>query len=77
VQGFTKKGKQFYNFDTNLAERISTLHVSDNSIWLTGEYTFTQLTNHVEAQFYIAPDRINDSDVRPGCLLEEPRIYVQ
>ncbi|DBB10076.1 hypothetical protein WJX82_004052 [Trebouxia sp. C0006] len=63
VQGFTKKGKQFYNFDTNLAERISTLHVSDNSIWLTGEYTFTQLTNHVEAQFYIAPDRINDSDL--------------
>ena len=64
VQGFTKKGKQFYYFDTNLAERISTLHVSDNSIWLTGDFTFTQLIDHAEAQFYIAPDRINDSDVR-------------
>lgn len=63
VQGFTKKGKQFYNLDTNLAERISTLHVSDNSIWLTGDFTFTQLVDHAEAQFYIAPDRINDSDV--------------
>lgn len=61
--GFTKKGKQFYSFDTHLAEKISSLHVIDNSIWLTGEYTFTQLVDHAEAQFYIAPDRINDSDV--------------
>lgn len=61
--GFTKKGKQFYSFDTNLAESISSFHVIDNSIWLTGEYTFTQLVDHAEAQFYIAPDRINDSDV--------------
>lgn len=61
--GFTKKGKQFYSFDTNLAETISSFHVIDNSIWLSGEYTFTQLVDHAEAQFYIAPDRINDSDV--------------
>lgn len=61
--GFSKKGKQFYSFDTNLAETISSFHVIDNSIWLTGEYTFTQLVDHAEAQFYIAPDRINDSDV--------------
>lgn len=68
--GFTKKGKQFYSFDTNLAEKISSFHVVDNSIWLTGEYTFTQLVDHAEAQFYIAPDRINDSDVSlaaPHC----------
>ena len=61
--GYTKKGKQFYSFSLNLAEKISSLHVIDNSIWLTGEYTFTQLVDHAEAQFYIAPDRINDSDV--------------
>ena len=61
--GFTKKGKQFYSFDTNLAETISSFHVIDYSIWLTGEYTFTQLVDHAEAQFYIPPDRINDSDV--------------
>ena len=61
--GFTKKGKQFYSFDTNLAETISSFHVIDNSIWLTGEYTFTQLVDHAEAQFYISPDVINDSDV--------------
>ena len=68
MQGFTKKGKQFYNFDTNLGERISTLHVSDNSIWITGEYTFTQLVDHKEAQFYISPDQINDSDVSQAVL---------
>lgn len=63
MHGFNKKGKQFYSFDTNLAEGITSLHVRDNSIWLTGDYTFTQLVDHVEAQFYIAPDHITDSDV--------------
>lgn len=67
--GFTKKGKQFYSFDTNLAEAISSFHVINDSIWLTGEYTFTQLVDHAEAQFYISPDRINDSDVSSAAAL--------
>ena len=72
--GFTKKGKQFYSFDTNLAETISSFHVIDNSIWLTGDYTFTQLVDHAEAQFYIAPDRINDSDVRSAAVLRKSKL---
>ena len=68
VRGFTKTGKEFYRFDTNLTEGINTLHVADNSIWLTSQYAFRQLRDHQEVQLYMAPDRINCADVSCGPL---------
>ena len=40
VKGFTKKGKMFLQFETNLAERIRSMHICGSHLLVCGNYVF-------------------------------------
>ena len=40
VKGFTKKGKLFLQFETNLAEAIETMYISGSNLMVCGNYVY-------------------------------------
>jgi Bardet-Biedl syndrome 7 protein len=60
VRGFTKKGKQFFGFDTNLTESIQTMHISGSDLFLCGTYIYNHYQDCKDIDYYLSPDRIND-----------------
>ncbi|ESO03712.1 hypothetical protein HELRODRAFT_80019, partial [Helobdella robusta] len=60
VMGFTKKGKQFMNLDSDMSEPVKSMHVEAADLLLAGEYTLRHFNNCVEVHFYLCPDKIND-----------------
>eukprot|EP00210_Caulerpa_lentillifera_P004879 g4656.t1 len=62
VKGLTKKGREFFRFDTNLTESISGIVVLDTQLCILGEYTVLTFLNNKENGVYLSPDRINDAD---------------
>lgn len=63
VRGLNKKGREFFSFQTNLTEDISHLGVQETEVWVFGEYVHNSFEDSKEKNFYIAPDRINDSEL--------------
>lgn len=60
VKGVSRKGKEFFTFDTNLTETIQGLFVENTYIWTSGEYSYNVFENAQELYSYICPDKIND-----------------
>lgn len=63
VQGFTKKGKEFFKFQSNLAEPISKIHTFDAKLWTATEFVLNQYENGTDKHSYMSPDRIHDSQL--------------
>ena len=40
IKGFTKKGKMFLQFETNLAESIQSMHISGSNLMVCGNYVY-------------------------------------
>ncbi|KAF2360801.1 Quinoprotein alcohol dehydrogenase-like superfamily [Trinorchestia longiramus] len=60
VRGYTKKGKQFLGFDTNLAEEIQSMHVSGSDLLVCGNYVYSHFKDCQDANDYLCPDKIAD-----------------
>uniref|UniRef100_A0A7S1C5K1 Bardet-Biedl syndrome 7 protein homolog n=1 Tax=Bicosoecida sp. CB-2014 TaxID=1486930 RepID=A0A7S1C5K1_9STRA len=60
IRGITKKGKEFFKFNTSLSETITAMVVEDSKIWTGAEYVFNVFDNGRDVEFFMAPDRIND-----------------
>ena len=61
VHGITRKGKSFFQFNSNMTEPIKSLQVLKNEIWTSGEYVFSvHKDTGEEVSFYPCQDRIND-----------------
>ncbi|KAJ4462859.1 putative Bardet-Biedl syndrome 7 protein [Paratrimastix pyriformis] len=54
IHGFSKKGKNFYSFDTNLTEPITSFCIQRDHLWIGGEYVYNHFVNQNEANFYMA-----------------------
>ncbi|KAG2526563.1 hypothetical protein JM18_004329 [Phytophthora kernoviae] len=65
VHGFSKKGKEFFKFQSNLAEPLRKIHVYDNQLWTATDFTFNQYENGADKHSFVSPDRINDVLVVP------------
>jgi len=65
VRGVTRKGKEFFRFNTDGAEVLQGLHVEDTKIWTTGEYMFNYYIDTKDAGYFMSRDRINDMLVQP------------
>ncbi|XP_033106003.1 Bardet-Biedl syndrome 7 protein homolog isoform X2 [Anneissia japonica] len=65
VKGFTKKGKQFLGFDTNLTESIKTMWVSGSHLFLGGSYIFNHYVDCKDENYFLSSDRINDVTCLP------------
>jgi len=68
VKGFTKKGKQFLSFDTNLTESIQSMYVEGADLYLCGSSIYNHYNNCNDKHYYLAPDKINDIQVLPQAV---------
>ncbi|XP_022086868.1 Bardet-Biedl syndrome 7 protein homolog [Acanthaster planci] len=71
VKGFTKKGKQFLGFDTNLTESIKTMWVCGSHLFLGGNYIFNHYVDCKDENYYLCSDRINDIVCLPLSRVKE------
>ena len=60
VRAYTKKGKEFLRFNTNLTEPIRSMWVGEEDIHTGGEFMYNQFVNCKDTYFFISNDRIND-----------------
>lgn len=65
VRGISRKGKEFFNFNTQVTESITKVDVFDKSIWSSAEYVHNHYIEGKDKAFYLCPDRINDAEVLP------------
>ncbi|DBA03716.1 TPA: hypothetical protein N0F65_004133 [Lagenidium giganteum] len=65
IVGFTKKGKEFFKFQSNLAESINKLHAFENKLWTATDFVYNQYEGSTDKNFYMSPDKINDMLVFP------------
>jgi Bardet-Biedl syndrome 7 protein len=65
IRGVTRKGKEFFRFNTDGAEVLRGLHVEDTKIWTSGEYIFNYYIDTKDAGHFVSRDRINDLLVVP------------
>ncbi|KAH9598818.1 hypothetical protein LSM04_001933 [Trypanosoma melophagium] len=59
LDAYSRKGKLFFSFDTNVTEVIHTVFVSTPFIITCGSFMVTGFREAKELGFYMAPDRIN------------------
>ncbi|CAI9732051.1 Bardet-Biedl syndrome 7 protein homolog isoform X1 [Octopus vulgaris] len=60
VWGFSKKGKQFLLFNTNLSENIESMYVDGADLFVCGSYIFTHYQECNDINNILCGDRIND-----------------
>ncbi|XP_067943832.1 Bardet-Biedl syndrome 7 protein homolog isoform X2 [Watersipora subatra] len=60
VKGYTKKGKQFLTFATNLSEDVQSMHVEAADLLVTGKYIFNHYRDLQDINYYYSTDEIND-----------------
>ena len=60
VKGFTKKGKLFLQFETNLAESIQTMYISGSNLMVCGNYVYNHYNDCKDSNYLLAGDKIND-----------------
>ncbi|XP_072112203.1 Bardet-Biedl syndrome 7 protein isoform X1 [Mobula birostris] len=60
VRGFTKKGKQFLSFESNLMESIQALYVSGADLFLCASYIYNHYCDCKDQDYYLSSDKIND-----------------
>ena len=67
IGAFTKKGKQFLQFNTNLTEPIKSMWVGEEDIHTGGEYMYNTFINCKDTYFFMSNDRINDLVCQVGA----------
>nr|KAF6400434.1 Bardet-Biedl syndrome 7 [Rousettus aegyptiacus] len=60
IRGFTKRGKQFLSFETNLTESIKAMYVSGSDLFLSASYIYNHYCDCKDQHYYLSGDRIND-----------------
>ncbi|XP_014782164.1 Bardet-Biedl syndrome 7 protein homolog isoform X1 [Octopus bimaculoides] len=60
VWGFSKKGKQFLLFNTNLSENIESMYVDGADLFVCGSYIFTHYQECNDINNILCGDHIND-----------------
>lgn len=60
VRGFSKKGKQFLDFNTNITESIKNLYVEGSDLFLSGDYIYHHYRDCKDISYYLCDDKIND-----------------
>ncbi|KAE9550142.1 hypothetical protein FO519_006654 [Halicephalobus sp. NKZ332] len=60
IKGYSKKGKQFLSFETNLTDPIGTMYIYGVDMFLCGRVVCYHFHDCVERSCYICPERINN-----------------
>ncbi|CAE1234860.1 BBS7 [Acanthosepion pharaonis] len=60
VRGFSKKGKQFLAFNTNISETIQSMYVEGADLFVCGNYIFNHYKECKDIHNMLCTDKIND-----------------
>jgi len=60
VRAFSRKGKKFLDFNTNLTESVSNLCVSGSDLLVSGSYIYNHFHDCNDQGYYLSNDSIND-----------------
>nr|XP_039265008.1 Bardet-Biedl syndrome 7 protein homolog isoform X1 [Styela clava] len=60
VHGYSRKGKKFLGFDTNITENIKCICVSGSDLLIAGEYIYNHFCDCIDKGYYLSSDKIND-----------------
>lgn len=60
ITGVSKKGKEFFRFDTTLSETITSSFSEETRLWLAASTDYGLFDNGTEMESYAAPDAIQD-----------------
>ncbi|XP_048365921.1 Bardet-Biedl syndrome 7 protein [Sphaerodactylus townsendi] len=60
VRGFTKRGKPFLSFDTNLTENIKAMYISGSDLFLCASYIYNHYCDCKDQHYFLSGDKIND-----------------
>ncbi|KAK7097977.1 BBSome complex member BBS7-like isoform X1 [Littorina saxatilis] len=60
VKAYTKKGKNFLNFNTNLSEPIQTLAVEGSELFVCGNFVYNHYHDCKDTNYMLCGDKIND-----------------
>ncbi|CAD5123923.1 DgyrCDS12231 [Dimorphilus gyrociliatus] len=60
IRGFSKKGKQFLTFETNLTDPIKAVYVEGGELLVGSNYIYNRYTDCTDSAYYLCPDRISD-----------------
>ena len=66
VKGFTKKGKVFLDFDTNLTEPIKSVSITGSNLLVAGNHVYNHYLDCRDANYYLSEDKISDCLALPG-----------
>ncbi|KAK8780001.1 hypothetical protein V5799_018658 [Amblyomma americanum] len=65
ITGYTRKGKQFLKFDTNLTDTIRCMSVCGNDLAVCGEYVYNHYFECQDKNYFLSSGRINDMLLLP------------
>ena len=60
VKGYTKKGKLFLNFDTNLTEPIKNMSITGNDLLVSGKHVYNHYRDCKDTNYFLSEDKVND-----------------
>jgi len=60
VMAFTKKGKNFLTFDTNMSEPIQSLYIEGTDLLACGSFVFNHYRDCKDINYVVCNDKIND-----------------
>ena len=60
VKGYTKKGKLFLNFDTNLTEPIKNMSITGNDLLISGKHVYNHYRDCKDTNYFLSEDAVND-----------------
>ena len=66
VRGYTKKGKLFLDFDTNLTESIKSIAISGSHLMVAGDHVYNHYVDCRDANYFLSEDSILDVMTLPG-----------
>ncbi|XP_046325809.1 Bardet-Biedl syndrome 7 protein homolog isoform X2 [Haliotis rufescens] len=60
VRGYTKKGKNFLTFDTNMSEPIQSMYVEGSDLFTCGNFIYNHYRDCKDINHFLCGDKIND-----------------
>ncbi len=63
IVGISKKGKELFDLHSTLTEPIISIAADESKIWSSCDYVHNTYDNGKDVDYYMAPDKINDSVV--------------
>ncbi|XP_063422999.1 Bardet-Biedl syndrome 7 protein homolog isoform X4 [Mytilus trossulus] len=60
IKGYTKKGKNFLSFDTNLSEPIQSMFVEGADLFTCGNYVYNHYKDCKDTNYFLSADKISD-----------------